>query len=487
MRRSDRIRSCLALVAVAALLAAGCSRDDSAATVLVDYDHDEFATQFVGYFPDRVQAHPGDTITFKQYWTGEPHTVTFTPEVQDVLDVTRPLLEEYGHLPEHEVPEEVFAAYFEAEGALPSVHGGPPGEGEDGPPGEGEDGPPGEGEDGPPGEGEGGDDGEGPGGEGGAGGEGPGGEGPEDGAAEGADGEEGASEDLAVRAAEADDAAPVVMFADMPQGVAQPCVIEEGGPPEGDEPCEERELPPFDGTQAFYNSGIIPYEGPGGNVFTLELADDIEPGEYPFYCAVHGSWHSGVLEVLPEDEPLPSPQENSRELQVEIHRMLEPYATTFTGALHGNYVYRGRQHEWNYAGLLTEDADVEGIINEFVPRDITTRVDEPVNWRIFGPHSISFDVPEYFPIVEFLDDGTVRSNEALFPPAGGAPEPPEPEDPTEPLVIDGGTYDGSGFWSSGVLWSDEYVDYTLRFSEPGEYPFACLIHPPMVGTVRVTE
>jgi plastocyanin len=451
MRRSARTRSCVALVAVAALLASGCSRDDSAATVLVDFDHDEFATQFVGYFPDRIRAHPGDTITFKQYWTGEPHTVTFTPEVQGVLDVTRPLLEEYGHLPEHEVPEEVFAAYFEAEGALPSVHGGPPPE-----------------------------EGEGEGGEGS-------GPDPDGGAEQGADAEADGDGDPAVQAAEAEDAAPVIMFADMPQGVAQPCVIEEGSLPEGDEPCEERELPAFDGNHAFYNSGIIPYEGPGGNVFTLQLADDIEPGEYPFYCAVHGSWHSGVLEVLPEGEPLPSPQENSRELQVEIHRMLEPYTTTFTGALQGNYVYRGRQHEWNYAGLLAEDAEVEGIINEFVPKDITTRVGEPVNWRIFGPHSISFDVPEYFPIVEFLDDGTVRSNEAIFPPAGGAPEPPEPEDPTEPLVIDGGTYDGSGFWSTGVLWSDEYVDYTLRFSEPGEYPFACLIHPPMVGSVRVTE
>jgi plastocyanin len=122
-----------------------------------------------------------------------------------------------------------------------------------------------------------------------------------------------------------------------------------------------------------------------------------------------------------------------------------------------------------------------------VPDRITTEVGEPVVWRMFGPHSISFDVPEYFPIVEFQDDGTVRSNEALFPPAGGAPEPPEDHDPTEPLVIDGGTYDGSGFWSSGVLWNEQYVEYTLRFSEPGTYPFACLIHPPMVGTVHVTE
>jgi len=36
------------------------------------------------------------------------------------------------------------------------------------------------------------------------------------------------------------------------------------------------------------------------------------------------------------------------------------------------------------------------------------------------------------------------------------------------------------------LYSDAYVKYTLRFSTPGTYRYACLIHPPMVGTVTVT-
>jgi plastocyanin len=53
------------------------------------------------------------------------------------------------------------------------------------------------------------------------------------------------------------------------------------------------------------------------------------------------------------------------------------------------------------------------------------------------------------------------------------------------LIVDAGTYDGEGYWSSGVLWSAQYVELTVRFSEPGFYPYACLIHPPMVGTVAV--
>jgi hypothetical protein len=103
---------------------------------------------------------------------------------------------------------------------------------------------------------------------------------------------------------------------------------------------------------------------------------------------------------------------------------------------------------------------------------------------MFGPHSISFDVPEYFPIYETLEDGTIRIDEALYLPAGGAPAVEE-ADSLEPIVVDGGTYDGTGFWSSGVLFSEAYVRYTLRFSNPGTYRVACLIHPPMVGTVTV--
>jgi hypothetical protein len=104
---------------------------------------------------------------------------------------------------------------------------------------------------------------------------------------------------------------------------------------------------------------------------------------------------------------------------------------------------------------------------------------------MFGAHSISFDVPEYFPIYERLEDGTVRANEGVYLPAGGAPVLEETDSP-DPIVVDGGTWDGSGFWSSGVLYSDAYVEYTLRFANPGTYRYACLIHPPMVGTVTVT-
>jgi plastocyanin len=70
--------------------------------------------------------------------------------------------------------------------------------------------------------------------------------------------------------------------------------------------------------------------------------------------------------------------------------------------------------------------------------------------------------------------------------AGGSPRPP-PVDfvSDEPMKIDGGTWDGSGFFSSGLLGSDPFSTYTLRVSKPGRYRYACLIHPDMVGTLVV--
>jgi len=46
-------------------------------TVNVDGKSDSFKTAYTAFFPNEVTVHPGDTVDFKENWTGEPHTVTF--------------------------------------------------------------------------------------------------------------------------------------------------------------------------------------------------------------------------------------------------------------------------------------------------------------------------------------------------------------------------------------------------------------------------
>ncbi len=65
----------LAAVLLAVTLPA-CGSDD-ATVIRVDNSHDAFAASMIGFFPDNVAAHPGQTVHFRQRWTGEPHSVTF--------------------------------------------------------------------------------------------------------------------------------------------------------------------------------------------------------------------------------------------------------------------------------------------------------------------------------------------------------------------------------------------------------------------------
>jgi plastocyanin len=404
---------------VLTLLVGACdSGSNDAITVRVDYDHDEFATQFIRYFPDSIQVHPGDTVVFRQDWTGEAHTVTFGTRVDEMLGITQPLFAEYGHLPEDQVPPEVMQAYFAAQCSLPVLYGC---------------------EEGPP---------------------------PEESAAEAPPGE-----------------ATEAHTGEIDQTIAQPCLVEEGPVPDDGEPCPTQELGPFDGTEAYFNSGFIGFELDGENIFELKVSDSIAPGTYGFFCSVHGPFHSGTMEVVPSDQPIPSASEVNQQTREELNQVVEPFREVFEGANQGQFVYGGEAFSGNFSGLT--DDRVDGLLNEFIPETIEAAVGEPVTWLMFGPHSISFDVPEYFPIYEKLEDGTVRANEEVYLPAGGAPEVEE-QDSLEPIVVDGGTWDGSGFWSSGVLFSEAYTRYTLRFSTPGTYRYACLIHPPMVGTVSVT-
>ena len=87
-------------------------------TVLTDFDYDEVALSYMAYFPVTVPVHPGDTIDFKQAWTGEPHTVTFGTRLESFGNAMKPYLTGAKPAPEDE-PAEV----AEAGKDLPSFFG----------------------------------------------------------------------------------------------------------------------------------------------------------------------------------------------------------------------------------------------------------------------------------------------------------------------------------------------------------------------------
>lgn len=291
------------------------------------------------------------------------------------------------------------------------------------------------------------------------------------------------------------------------QNGAQPCYLDSGTPPtDPNTPCEKKAQPDFNGRQSFYNSGFIPYEGPRGNEFRVPLSDDIEPGTYFYYCNYHGPLMSGKIKVVGEAASIPSQGEVNRQARDEIERMAAPLREQIEKFEKGTLevppdmapAFRNagflrpdtNRFQGNLSGLYAEDESIMAGINEFLPRTMTVEVGETVKWANLGMHTVSFNVPEYFPVISVEEDGRVVYNPQVIAPAGGVPDHPGPFNfegppPEEPLMIDGGTWDGEGFYSTGLIGWAPYVVFEMEFSKKGTYKYACLIHPPMVGTITV--
>jgi len=445
-------------------------------TVLVDYSSDRYSNFSLYDFPGTVEVHPGTTLVFRQTWTGEPHTVTGGTAVSGVLQSSKPFLDlftnyEYlvgngANLPDPESPEGSKTPFAEFVAGLKAAR-----------------------------------------------------------PADRRDAVVNAYNTLRSRGLKLPDLdhppagatfgdvnnvinqATDKAFRDVPsafpqdensndlnQNFSQPCYLRTGMPPKDSKKActkAEQKQPAFDGNNSFYSSGIIPYEGPSGNTFRIPLAKNIKPGKYEFFCAVHGPQQSVVIDVRPNNEKIPSAAQETSEAQKQIGEHVRPLDKLFAEASRGKITIDqgGGQKttlDGPFAGVATP-AEQHAAIADMLPKVWTVKAGAPVTWKMMGgQHTISFGVPPYFPPVEFLKDGTVRLNPKLTPPAGGAPKPPEQSGNGGIMKVDGGTYSGTGFWSSGFIGTDPYLEYTLRVSKPGRYRYACLLHPGMVGTLVVT-
>lgn len=426
----------LAIVVCLLMLAggvAGCGDQENASgpqtrTVLVDYRHDETETSLFDYFPKKVSVRPGDTIEFKQAWTGEPHSVTFGRIVDPVLGPIINLvkrIESTGEIPKEEPKEfEAFNLPF---------------------------------------------------------------------AFDGGDEDDGDS---------------------LSQQAAQPCYVPavDTWPGDVNTPCPRAEQPAFTGRDAIYSSGLIPYEGVGGNTFKVPIAADAEPGTYGYYCNVHGPLQYGQVEVVAKGEEIPSARFTARKAREEAESRAKVMVANHKAAKEGKpvvggepgaeekFVTKGKRIIGVPNPFFHDKKIIHGIINEFVPRDDKAKVGQKVTWTFAGTHTISFNVPKYFPVFTIAENGRVEYNSKASEPAGwpGPPKPPEAEggdhgggegaegdrEPPDPVKIDAGTWDGRGFRSTGLDYPDG-AEFSVTFTRSGTYAFACLIHPSMVGKIVI--
>lgn len=270
------------------------------------------------------------------------------------------------------------------------------------------------------------------------------------------------------------------------QNASQPCYLTRGDPPTDPKTaCPKRDQPAFNGRQSYYSSGFIPPSGPNGNTFRVKLADDISPGTYRYTCVIHDPFMRGQIVVKPKDAKIASQAEINVHARREIERLAKPLRQAYAEAKVGRATYEGTPLALPMGGYHAHEEFTTAVL-EFVPRTVTAKIGQPVTWTLVGAHTVSFGVPRYVPIYFVRKDGTVRRNPVVDRAAGGSPKPPPVSFEGEPVRIDGGTYSGRGFFSSGLLGSDPYSTYTVRFAKTGKYRVACLIHPRMVGTIVVT-
>ncbi|HVV35601.1 MAG TPA: plastocyanin/azurin family copper-binding protein [Acidimicrobiales bacterium] len=404
-------------VAIAAGVLTACGGGGSTATrtVRVDYRADEFPSSFLGYYPRNVIVHPGDTVVFKQTWSGEPHSVTMGTVVDNFIKY-EPLMEKYDS----------------REAAL-------------------------------------------------------------------ADGVPQSTVD-AVDAAAAKVPGMVDDDRKIYEGGARPCYVAKVADvptytdshdnvitgPSTTCPTQGQPQPQFTGRQALYNSGYIPWQGSGANSYTVKIAKNATPGTYSYFCNYHWVSMSGTVKIVPRKTSIPSNAAANREALKEIRKAERKPAEAVRKATRAST----RAPSAVLAGANTGDLFSPGYVsaNEFFPTKVTAKVGRPVTWSFKGlSHTVSFNVPAYFPVFTVDKTGDVhydhRAQDAV---QWKVPEAvfDENGDP-EPRHVDAGDWDGSGgFHSSGLL--NEGDTFSVTFTKPGTYPYACAIHPQMIGQVVVT-
>jgi plastocyanin len=211
--------------------------------------------------------------------------------------------------------------------------------------------------------------------------------------------------------------------------------------------------PPFAG-KGYWNSGALtPTVAPTGHDIKLTLDPSMAPGAYPYICALH-AFMAGTL-VVPESD-------TDRQLPAEVTTAGDRLARQAAAAAAALPVAAaGATGGAKPVALGWGDKLVS--VNRFNPVEMMIKAGETVSWiplSPYEPHTVTFASP-------FMPDDPKAA-----PPAG---------------VKSGAPYT-AGLSNSGVIGNGPFPPgpFTLRFTKAGTYPYVCVLHPGMGGSVKVT-
>jgi len=215
--------------------------------------------------------------------------------------------------------------------------------------------------------------------------------------------------------------------------------------------------PEFTG-QGFWNSGqiLFPAAPPeaGPKTATVKLAAGIPAGSYTIACLLHPFMQS-TLNVVGSDAERLSPAQVSAAADKELGE-----AKTQASGL----AAPAPATTANGAGVVASWGNQLIAVNRFSPDTVSIKVGQTVTWTDaspYMPHTISFNPPFKSP-----------DEPNAFLPTGAK----------------SGSDFAGGVAHSGMIGPKPFLpvdSFSLRFTKAGTYPYLCLLHPGMAGTVHV--
>jgi plastocyanin len=240
--------------------------------------------------------------------------------------------------------------------------------------------------------------------------------------------------------------------------VFEPCFNAEGPKPDlncGPPPAAP---PEFTG-KGYWNSGVIlpvalpPQAGP--KQVTLKVAAAVAPGAYTVTCLLHPFMES-TLNVVATDAERLSPAAVAAAADKEL-------GTTRAEA--NGIAAPTHAPDASGASVTASWGDKLVAFNRFDPATVSIKAGQTVIWRDaspFMPHTVSFQPPFKTP-----------SDPKAFLPTGAK----------SGSKFVGGVAHSGMFGPTPIFPTDTFA---LTFTKAGKYPYLCLLHPGMAGTVEVS-
>jgi plastocyanin len=284
---------------------------------------------------------------------------------------------------------------------------------------------------------------------------------------------------------------------DANQSAAQPCYLDTGVPPlslPGSAPaCPKRAEPEFNGKQSFHNSGVLMEDGAS---YSVPISKSISPGTYNVICLVHRSAMAAQIQVVDSSQVVQSQADLTSKGQEQLKRLVDaltPIAATAQGGTAASAA-SGAGDPSITNPVIADPSAVNAVIVDFGPKTISIPVGGTITWKNFYFHNIAFGAQDSdVGVLMKAADGSIHLSPKAGAPAGFTLPPQAginipPPDTTQPLLVDLGSWDGTGFKNTGIIQSlppKDIISLKLTFTRAGTFSYRCLIHPDMKGDVKV--